>query len=129
MDYSVYAVGVVSPAIDIEPLVVEDMRRAVATSATLNLTHAAANPVAEVVDIYLTTSAGIEGSDPTITNFAYKESAKGTYYVTVTVAGNPDAVAIDSLPVDLMNGVVYQAVAIDDGNNGGFNLLVDDITD
>ncbi|EJG1617873.1 DUF4397 domain-containing protein [Vibrio parahaemolyticus] len=135
VDYSVYAVGVVSPAIDIEPLVVEDMRRAVATSATLNLTHAAANPVAEVVDIYLTTSVGIEGSDPTITNFAYKESAKGlyvaagTYYVTVTVAGNPDAVAIDSLPVDLMNGVVYQVVAIDDGNNGGFNLLVDDITD
>ncbi len=84
-----------------------------ATSATLNLTHAAANSVAEVVDIYLTTSAGIEGSDPTITNFAYKESAKGlyvaagTYYVTVTVAGNPDAVAVDSLPVDLMNGVVY----------------------
>ncbi|EJS4058333.1 DUF4397 domain-containing protein [Vibrio parahaemolyticus] len=135
MDYSVYAVGVVSPAIDIEPLVVEDMRRAVATSATLNVTHAAANPVAEMVDIYLTTSVGIEGSDPTITNFAYKESVKGlyvaagTYYVTVTVAGNPDAVAIDSLPVDLMNGVVYQVVAIDDGNNGGFNLLVDDITD
>lgn len=135
MDYSVYAVGVVSPVIDIEPLVVEDMRRAVATSATLNVTHAAANPVAEMVDIYLTTSVGIEGSDPTITNFAYKESVKrlyvaaGTYYVTVTVAGNPDAVAIDSLPVDLMNGVVYQAVAIDDGNNGGFNLLVDDITD
>ncbi len=135
MDYSVYAVGVVSPVIDIEPLVVEDMRRAVATSATLNVTHAAANPVAEMVDIYLTTSVGIEGSDPTITNFAYKERAKGlyvaagTYYVTVTVAGNPDAVAIDSLPVDLMNGVVYQVVAIDDGNNGGFNLLVDDITD
>ncbi|EJM7845677.1 DUF4397 domain-containing protein [Vibrio parahaemolyticus] len=135
MDYSVYAVSVVSPAIDIEPLVVEGMRRAVATSATLNVTHAATNPVAEMVDIYLTTSVGIECSDPTITNFAYKESAKGlyvaagTYYVTVTVAGNPDAVAIDSLPVDLMNGVVYQVVAIDDGNNGGFNLLVDDITD
>lgn len=63
MDYSVYVVGVVSPAIDIEPLIVEDMRRAVATSATLNLTHAAANPVAEMVDIYLTTSVGIEGSD------------------------------------------------------------------
>ncbi|EJG1629607.1 hypothetical protein B5X20_RS14220 [Vibrio parahaemolyticus] len=93
------------------------MRRAVATSATLNVTHAAANPVAEMVDIYLKTSVGIECSDPTITNFAHKESAKGlyvavgTYYVTVTVAGNPDAVAID------------------DGNNGGFNLLVDDITD
>ncbi|MCR9934990.1 DUF4397 domain-containing protein [Vibrio antiquarius] len=135
MDYSVYAVGVVSPAIDIEPLVVKDMRRAVATSATLNVTHAAANPVAEMVDIYLTTSAGIDGSDPTIANFAYKDSvqglyvAEGTYYVTVTVAGDPSTVAIDSAPVNVMNGVVYQVVAIDDGNNGGFNLLVDDVTD
>ncbi|HHF3069529.1 TPA: DUF4397 domain-containing protein [Vibrio diabolicus] len=135
MDYSVYAVGVVSPAIDIEPLVVEDMRRAVATSATLNVTHAAANPVAEMVDIYLTTSAGIDGSDPTIANFAYKDSVQGlyvvegTYYVTVTVAGDPSTVAVDSAPVNVMNGVVYQVVAIDDGNNGGFNLLVDDVTD
>ncbi|EPN4952669.1 DUF4397 domain-containing protein [Vibrio diabolicus] len=135
MDYSVYAVGVVSPAIDIEPLVVKDMRRAVATSATMNVTHAAANPVAEMVDIYLTTSAGIDGSDPTIANFAYKDSvqglyvAEGTYYVTVTVAGDPSTVAIDSAPVNVMNGVVYQVVAIDDGNNGGFNLLVDDVTD
>ncbi|HHF0483030.1 TPA: DUF4397 domain-containing protein [Vibrio antiquarius] len=135
MDYSVYAVGVVSPAIDIEPLVVEDMRRAVATSATLNVTHAAASPVAEMVDIYLTTSAGIDGSDPTIANFAYKDSvqglyvAEGTYYVTMTVAGDPRTVAVDSAPVNVMNGVVYQVVAIDDGNNGGFNLLVDDVTD
>ncbi|HHX8704590.1 TPA: DUF4397 domain-containing protein [Vibrio diabolicus] len=135
MDYSVYAVGVVSPAIDIEALVVEDMRRAVATSATLNVTHAAANPIAEMVDIYLTTSAGIDGSDPTIANFAYKDSvqglyvAEGTYYVTVTVAGDPSTVAVDSAPVNVMNGVVYQVVAIDDGNNGGFNLLVDDVTD
>ncbi|MEW4343135.1 DUF4397 domain-containing protein [Vibrio diabolicus] len=135
MDYSVYAVGVVSPAIDIEPLVVEDMRRAVATSATLNVTHAAANPVAEMVDIYLTTSAGIDGSDPTVANFAYKDSvqglyvAEGTYYVTVTVAGDPSTVAVDSAPVNVMNGVVYLVVAIDDGNNGGFNLLVDDVTD
>lgn len=135
MDYSIYAVGVVTPDIAIEPLVVEDMRRAVATSATLNVTHAAANPVAEMVDIYLTSSAGIEGSDPVIANFAYKESvqgvyvAEGSYFVTVTVAGDPSTVAIDSAPVTVMNGVVYQVVAIDDGNNGGFNLIVDDITD
>ncbi|NOJ16542.1 DUF4397 domain-containing protein [Vibrio jasicida] len=135
MDYSVYAVGVVTPAIAIEPLVVEDMRRAVATSATLNVTHAAANPVAEMVDIYLTSSAGIEGSDPAIANFAYKESVQGvyvmegSYFVTVTVAGDPSTVAIDSAPVTVKNGVVYQVVAIDDGNNGGFNLIVDDITD
>ncbi|AXB32212.1 DUF4397 domain-containing protein [Vibrio campbellii] len=135
MDYSIYAVGVVAPAIAIEPLVVEDMRRAVATSATLNVTHAAANPVAEMVDIYLTTSAGIDGSDPAIANFAYKDSvqgvyvAEGTYFVTVTVAGDPNTVAIDSAPVTVKNGVVYQVVAIDDGNNGGFNLIVGDITD
>ena len=135
MDYSIYAVGVVAPATAIEPLVVEDMRRAVATSATLNVTHAAANPVAEMVDIYLTTSAGIDGSDPAIANFAYKDSvqgvyvAEGTYFVTVTVAGDPNTVAIDSAPVTVMNGVVYQVVAIDDGNNGGFNLIVGDITD
>ncbi|UTZ42037.1 DUF4397 domain-containing protein [Vibrio campbellii] len=135
MDYSIYAVGVVAPAIAIEPLVVEDMRRAVATSATLNVTHAAANPVAEMVDIYLTTSAGIDGSDPAIANFAYKDSvqgvyvAEGSYFVTVTVAGDPNTVPIDSAPVTVMNGVVYQVVAIDDGNNGGFNLIVGDITD
>ena len=135
MDYSIYAVGVVAPAVAIEPLVVEDMRRAVATSATLNVTHAAANPVAEMVDIYLTTSAGIDGSDPAIANFAYKDSvqgvyvAEGSYFVTVTVAGDPNTVAIDSAPVTVMNGVVYQVVAIDDGNNGGFNLIVGDITD
>ncbi|NMU52534.1 2-dehydropantoate 2-reductase, partial [Vibrio parahaemolyticus] len=76
-----------------------------------------------------------DGSDPTIANFAYKNSvqglyvAEGTYYVTVTVAGNPSIVAVDSAPVNVMNGVVYQVVAIDDGNNGGFNLLVDDVTD
>lgn len=134
-DYSVYAIGVVSPSIEIEPLVVEDKRRAVATSATLNITHAAANPIAEKVDIYLTTSTGIDGSDPALANFTYKESLQGlyvdegTYYVTVTVAGDPSSVAIDSAPVNLMSGVVYQVVAIDDGNNGGFNLLVNDITD
>lgn len=134
-DYSIYAVGVVSPSVDIEPLVVEDMRRAVATSATLNITHAAANPVAEKVDIYLTTSTGIEGSDPAVTDFTYKDSLQGlyveegTYYVTVTVAGDPSTIAVDSVPVNLMNGVVYQVVAIDDGNSGGFNLLVNDITD
>lgn len=55
--------------------------------------------------------------------------AEGSYFVTVTVAGDPSTVAIDSAPVTVMNGVVYQVVAIDDGNNGGFNLIVDDITD
>ncbi|MDF2154387.1 DUF4397 domain-containing protein [Vibrio sp. CAU 1672] len=134
-DYSVYAVGSLIENVELEPLVVADERRAVATSAVLNVTHAAANPDASTVDIYLTTSSGIEGSDPVITDFAYKDSvqgvyvAEGAYFVTVTAAGDPSTVAIDSAPVAVTDGVVYQVVAIDDGNNGGFNLLVDDITD
>jgi hypothetical protein len=134
-DYSVYAVGSLIENVELEPLVVADERRAVATSAVLNVTHAAANPDASMVDIYLTTSSGIEGSDPVITDFAYKNSvqgvyvAEGAYFVTVTAAGDPSTVAIDSAPVAVTDGVVYQVVAIDDGNNGGFNLLVNDITD
>ncbi len=36
---------------------------------------------------------------------------------------------VDRAPVGLFNDIVYQVVAIDDGNNGGFNLMVGDITD
>ncbi|WP_394250724.1 DUF4397 domain-containing protein [Vibrio profundi] len=133
-DYSVYAVGTSTP-VALEPLVVEENRRSVATSAVLNVTHGAANDLAALVDIYLTTSTGIDGSDPTVSDFAYKESInglyveEGSYYVTITVANQPDVVAIDSAPVSVESGSVYQVVAIDDGNNGGFNLLVSETTD
>jgi hypothetical protein len=133
-DYSVYAVGTSTP-VALEPLVVEESRRSVATSAVLNLTHGAASNVAAMVDIYLTTSTGIDGSDPTVSDFAYKESIsglyveEGSYYVTITVANQPGVVAIDSAPVSVVNGSVYQIVAIDDGNNGGFNLLMSETTD
>lgn len=80
-------------------------------------------------------STGIDGSDPTVSDFVYKESInglyveEGSYYVTITVANQPDVVAIDSAPVSVVSGSVYQVVAIDDGNNGGFNLLVSETTD
>ncbi|MGR5350815.1 DUF4397 domain-containing protein [Vibrio sp. DNB22_19_2] len=127
--YSVYAIGLVS---DIEALVVEDNRRSIATSAVLNVTHAAANPAAASVDVYLTPSQDISSSDPAIANFAYKDSvqniyvAAGDYYVTVTAPGDKTPVIGPAPLPPLEDGMVYQAIAIDD--NGGFNLLVNDIT-
>nr|PMJ55849.1 hypothetical protein BCU19_16040 [Vibrio cyclitrophicus] len=55
--------------------------------------------------------------------------AAGSYYVTITVAGDPTTVAIDSAPATLADGVVYQVVAIDDVAGMGFNLLVSDTKD
>ncbi|MCF7505823.1 DUF4397 domain-containing protein [Vibrio sp. L3-7] len=134
MDYSVYAVGTVSP-LDLEVLVVPENRRPVATSAVLNITHAAANPIAASVDIYLTENVGISGSTPALSDVKFKDYANGiymaagSYYVTITVAGDPTTVAIDSAPVTLADGVVYQVVAIDDSMGTGFNLIVSDSTD
>ncbi|MEZ8585665.1 DUF4397 domain-containing protein [Vibrio cyclitrophicus] len=134
MDYSVYAVGTVSN-LNLEALVVPENRRPVATSAVLNITHAAANPIAALVDIYLTENVGISGSTPALSNVKFKDYANGiyvaagSYYVTITVAGDPTTVAIDSAPATLADGVVYQVVAIDDVAGTGFNLLVSDTTD
>ncbi|MEZ8805621.1 DUF4397 domain-containing protein [Vibrio atlanticus] len=134
MDYSIYAVGTVSP-FNLEALVVPENRRSVATSAVLNITHAAANPIAASVDIYLTENVGISGSTPALSNVKFKDFANGiyvaagTYYVTITVAGDPSTVAIDSAPATLVNGVVYQVVAIDDSMGTGFNLIVSETTD
>ncbi|CDT50610.1 hypothetical protein VCR31J2_110040 [Vibrio coralliirubri] len=134
MDYSIYAVGTVSP-LSLEALVVPENRRPVATSAVLNITHAAANPIAASVDIYLTENVGISGSTPALSDVKFKEYANGiyvaagTYYVTITVAGQPSVVAIDSAPATLADGVVYQVVAIDDSMGTGFNLIVSDTTD
>ncbi|MEZ8783367.1 DUF4397 domain-containing protein [Vibrio splendidus] len=134
MDYSIYAVGTVSP-LNLDALVVPENRRPVATSAVLNITHAAANPVAASVDIYLTENVGISGSTPALSDVKFKDYANGiyvaagSYYVTITVAGDPTTVAIDSAPATLADGVVYQVVAIDDSMGTGFNLIVSDTTD
>ncbi|MEL0609609.1 DUF4397 domain-containing protein [Vibrio echinoideorum] len=134
MDYSVYAVGTVSP-LDLEALVVPENRRPVATSAVLNITHAAANPIAASVDIYLTENVGISGSTPALSDVKFKDYANGiyvaagSYYVTITVAGDPSTIAIDSAPATLADGAVYQVVAIDDSMGTGFNLVVSDTTD
>ncbi|MEZ9339267.1 DUF4397 domain-containing protein [Vibrio splendidus] len=109
MDYSIYAVGTVSP-LNLEALVIPENRRPVATSAVLNITHA-------LSDVKFKDYA----------NGIYV--AAGSYFVTITVAGDPSTVAIDSAPATLADGVVYQVVAIDDSMGTGFNLIVSDTTD
>ncbi|ROV58499.1 DUF4397 domain-containing protein [Vibrio ponticus] len=132
LDYSVFAVGTPSSP---EALVIEDNRRAVATSAVLNVTHAAANPIAASVDVYLTANASITGETPTLEDFAFKQTVSGIYvpagdyFVTVTVANDPSTIAINAVPVTLTNGAVYQATAIDDSAGSGFNLIAEAITD
>ncbi len=65
----------------------------------------------------------------------FKDYANGTYvaarsyFLTITVVGQPSAVAIDSASATLADGVVYHAVAIDDSAGTGFNLIVSDTTD
>ncbi|OCH53272.1 hypothetical protein A6D97_13175 [Vibrio sp. ZF57] len=78
---------------------------------------------------------GIAGSTPALSDVKFKDYANGiyvaagSYFVTITVAGQPSVVAIDSAPATLADGVVYQVVAIDDSAGTGFNLIVSDTTD
>ncbi len=130
MDYSVYAVNLLA---SIEPLVIMDERRKVATSAVLNILHAAQNPAAAAVDIYLTASMDITSSSPALEDFTYKQSAQqvyvaaGTYYVTVTAPDSKTAV-IGPAEITLENAKVYQAIAISDSAST-FDLLVNEITE
>jgi hypothetical protein len=130
MDYTVYAVDLLA---SIEPLVIQDERRKVATSAVLNVLHGAQNPAAASVDVYLTDSTDFSSSAPAIEDFAYKQSvqqlyvAEGSYYVTVTAANDSSAV-IGPAAITVENGKVYQAIAISDSSST-FDLLVNDITE
>ncbi|MDN3685644.1 DUF4397 domain-containing protein [Vibrio sinaloensis] len=88
MDYGIFAVNKLAT---IEALVIETERRPVATSAVLNVIHAA--PSASTVDVYLTATTDISTATPAISGFDFKEYqqgiyvAAGDYYVTVTPTG------------------------------------------
>lgn len=84
------------------------------------------SPSAGPVDVYVT-APGVSLTDPknpvapVLSNFLFGTETKylqvpaGSYEVRVTVAGNPDAVAIDTgaTGVQLMAGNIYTAVALD----------------
>jgi len=128
-EYSVYAVG---PLAEIEPLVLVDDNRRVATEAKVRIVHA--SPSAGAVDIYVT-APGAELDDatpafaavPFTADTGYVGLAEGEYDVTVTVAGSK-VPALGPATIQVAAGGVYTAVARDQSGGGlppGLILLDD----
>jgi len=114
--YSILAVG---KAMDmsIEPLILTDDARRVATNAKVRIVHA--SPTAMDVDIYVTAvGAGILDTDPTLANIPFKANTgfiplpAGDYDVTVTPAGLKDA-AIGPATISISNSGIYTVIARD----------------
>lgn len=127
--YSIYAVNFLDA---IEPVVLLDNNRRVATEARVRVVHG--SPSAGEVDIYVTApGADISGLDPALTAVPFKAESGyislpgGTYQVQVTPTGSKD-VALDSGPITIANGGIYTAVARDAAGGGlplGLILLDD----
>ena len=130
-EYSVLAVGLLA---DIEPLVLVDDNRRVATEARVRIVHA--SPAAGDVDIYVTAQgADIDTAEPAFAGVAFKDEtgyvalAPGEYAVTVTGVGSKLA-AIGPVSVDVAAGGIYTAIARD-AFGGGLPvglILLDDFT-
>lgn len=121
--YSVLAVGELTQS-SINPAVLQDMPRRVATAAQVRVIHA--SPAAGNVDIYVTATSDISAVEP---NFAavpftnpqlaetgYVALAAGQYVVTVTAAGTKQA-AIGPLELSFDANKIYTVIATD--NTGG----------
>lgn len=116
MEYSVLAVGALA---DIEPLLLNDNNRKVATEAKVRLVHA--STLAGNVDIYVVAAgASIANAAPAFSNIPFKAD---TGYVSLA-AGNYDVIVaptgtkIEAIKATLSfaNGMVYTAVARDGVN-------------
>jgi hypothetical protein len=124
--YSAYAIGSLAT---IEPYVLVDDDRAIATEAKVRIVHLA--PSAGLVDLYVTAPgadlatatpafAGVDFRDET----GYVSLAGGSYDVTVTVASTKVA-AIGPATVTLSDGGVYTAAARDAAGGGApFGLIL-----
>jgi hypothetical protein len=127
--YSVYAVGALA---EIEPLVLVDDPRPVATESRLRVVHA--SPSAGPVDIYLVApGTDIATVAPALSNVPFKAEsgylsvAPGDYEVVVTPTGTTDA-AIGPAAITLAAGGIYTAAARDEVGLGtplGLILLDD----
>ena len=119
VSYSVLAVDFLA---DIEPLVLTDDRRSVATEARVRIVHG--SPSAGPVDIYVAAPlTDINTINPTFANVPFKANtgyvglAAGTYEVSVTPAGAKTPVAIfATLPI--ANGDIFTVIARDDAGGG-----------
>ncbi len=116
----------------IEPLVLADNRRRVATQAKVRIVHG--SPTAGNVDIYvLAPGTALANATPAFTNVPFKANtgyvslAAGRYAVSVTPTGSKTA-AIGPAEITVANGGVYTAVARDAAGGGvplGLILLDD----
>lgn len=128
-EYSVFAVGRLAA---IEPLVLRDDRRRVATQAKVRILHA--SPTAGPVDLYvLAPGAALATATPAFTNVPFKADtgyvslAAGSYDVVVTPTGSRTA-AIGPARITVANGGIY-TIAARDAAGGGTPLgviLLDD---
>ncbi|MDP5036644.1 MAG: DUF4397 domain-containing protein, partial [Alishewanella sp.] len=125
--YSVLAVGSLQND-TIEPLVLADMPRRVATEAQVRIVHG--STLAGPVDIYVTATNDISAATPAFAAVPFKADtgyvslAEGTYFVTVTPAGSKTA-AIGPLSLDLEANKIYTAVARDGvGLTGNVGLIL-----
>lgn len=112
--HSVLAVG---PLASIEPLILTDDPRRVATNAKVRIVHA--SPTAADVDIYVTAvGADINAESPTLAAVPFKANTgflalpAGSYDVTVVPAGTK-TVAIGPVTISIEDGGIYTAVARD----------------
>lgn len=131
VSYSVLAVNFLA---DIEPLVLTDDRRSIATEARVRIVHG--SPSAGPVDIYVAAPlTDINTINPTFANVPFKANTGyvgltgGTYEVSVTPAGSKTPVAIfATLPI--ANGDIFTVIARDNTGGGApLGLLVQDETD
>lgn len=128
---SMQSILAVNTMANIEPLVLMDDDRAVATEAKVRLVHG--SPTAGNVDIYVTApGVDITNEQPAFSGVAFKEDTgyvslgEGDYQVTVTPAGSKNSV-IDTGVLSLSAGGVYTAIARDateDETNGTFGLIL-----
>lgn len=113
--YTVHAIGSLNQN-SIEPLVVMDNPRRIATAAQLRVIHGSS--LAGPVDVYLTANSDISAATAALRNVPFKADSgyiqvpAGSYFVTVTPAGSKTA-AIGPVAVTLNANAIYTAVARD----------------
>ncbi|MCL5048987.1 MAG: DUF4397 domain-containing protein [Firmicutes bacterium] len=130
---SVFAAGELGEETANLQAVVLDNRR-VATEARLRLIHA--SPFAGPVDIYVTATADISDAEPAFAGVPFNAEelvttgnvalAEGTYFVTITLAGETDA-ALGPLEVELSTSGIYTAVAVGNTADNLGVILLDDL--